>query len=200
MVDKYLPKEFDVYWLNYGKYNDKLFRGKYVELDYRQLDGAYAWARYIKEYILKLEDEKIIFSLDDYLLTKPLKIEKYNQLVDAINNEIVCARLNYCGEYRYKAIQGREYFNAQDGYLCVAQYCIWNRWALISILEKVKTPWEFEEEGTKIMRERRWKTIGFKESVLDYPVTGALSRKWGGIRTIDNNPEDIQWLKENGYL
>ena len=61
----------DIYFLNYGKFSQNdLFCGKYIELDSEQKGGVSSWSKYIVDYLNGIEDEYIIFALDDYFLSK----------------------------------------------------------------------------------------------------------------------------------
>lgn len=166
-LSSYFLKEnmdgFDIYFLNYGEYDGKLYCGTYVSLDDEQRGGVKSWSLYISEYLKKLDDEYVIFALDDYLITNKIDRELYNaiELTDCVK---LCSTSD---------INDKEYS-------CTTQYTIWKKDLLIDILEKVETPWEFEIEGSKYLNTLN-KNITLVP-VMTYPDYSALSSKWKGIR------------------
>lgn len=168
LIKKYLS-DYDVYFLNYGGYDNKLHHGIYVKLDDWQKGGVESWSRYIASYLKTLPDEYVIFALDDYLVSNSLRLPDYEGY-DCVN---LCA--------------GSDSDNKE--YSCTTQYTIWRKECLIEALEQVKTPWEFEIEGSKYIN-KLGKKIKFV-SVLFYPDCSCLSSKWEGILLSDSNIKDL---------
>ena len=176
LTGKYLP--FETTYLNYGG----------------EISG---WSEFIASHLRKLEDKKVIFALDDYLLSSPLDETLYEIL---LNQDVVCARLCDSSFYpKYVLKDGIMWISGQD-YTATTQYCIWDREFLIELLGQVKTPWEFEIEGSKYLNSKGKVVIGTVKPALEYPTSSCLSRSWNGIKVSENNKEDIQYLVEHGYL
>lgn len=181
LVNKYLP-DFDVYWLNYGKFGGKLFCGSYVSLKDEQI-SVDSWSEDIREFLKSIDDEFIIFALDDYLISTPINVGLYN-LIDFEDQ----VEINLCSASKPE----------DTDYSVTTQYSIWKRTFLIEVLEQVNTPWEFEIIGSKYMN-----GLGLKTSyvpALTYPEHSSLSSRWSGIRTEGVKTEDIEWLTNNKYL
>ena len=205
LVSKYLPG-FSVKYLNYGQYNGPLHGADYVNLKDKQDDVSF-WAADIAYYLNGIDDDLIIFALDDYLLSAPLDVPIYERLLDEVLSvpEIVCARL--CQSDFYRAYEWQSY---RDGLIILAdeaeysattQYCIWDRRFLIDLLRQVKTPWEFEITGSRILKQSGKKVIGSTTPALRYPDASSLSSKWRGrVRVVDNRKEDIDYLVKEGHL
>lgn len=174
LINKYL-KGFDVYFLNYGDYNGQLFCGTYISLDTEQKDGTNSWSKYIADYLRRLEDEYIIFALDDYLLSNPVDLSD----------------IDYRGYDCVKLCSGSD-INDKE-YSCTTQYTIWKREFLIDVLEQVKTPWEFEIEGSKYINKLNKNIILIP--AMTYPDCSALSSKWEGVRLIGNE-NDIEEINK----
>ena len=134
------------------------------------------WSTFVGGFLMTLEDEKIIFALDDYLISGPLDREIYN---DLLNRMTFCAKLCHARE------------DENQEYPITTQYCIWNRKALIDLLSKVNTPWEFE--GLKV------DGVIFGNA-LPYYTNSCLSNRWEGVRLDGLNDEDINYLKQNNYV
>lgn len=202
LIDKYLPKDFDVQFLNYGSYDGPLFRGQYVALDDVQHGGVRAWARYLADYIEKnIPDRRLILTADDYFLKEPLNMKTFNRLMELMDKGYDCARL--CTSDFYP--QGERTF-IEDGifevhggseYACAVQYCVWEREALLNVLRQTTTPWSFELEGSKLVG----KVLCTEVPAMDYPDGSCLSLTWAGKVKIGRaNPKDIDVLVSLGYL
>jgi hypothetical protein len=202
LIDKYLPKNFDIYFLNFGEYDGKLIRGNYVSLDDEQRGGVSSWSKYICNYLSSLDDEFVVFSLDDYFLSKPLCEDVFKKLLSLMKNDksICAAKLGFSPSYRtndYTLIDSDTYI-LKKGAVCPAttQYNIWDREYLISILEKISNPWEFE--GISILDKN---VIGSLSIPLKYPEPSSLSsRHPEEINVFGNCIEDIENCIEFEYL
>lgn len=202
LINKYLPEDFDVQFLNFGDFKGDLFRGQFVSLNDVQHGGADSWASYLAGYIEKLDDEYVIFGLDDYLLASKLNRRLFDRLLSHMAlNGFDCARLCisdfYPEERRVKV--DKDLFEIKGGteYACTTQYCIWRREVLLAILRIIRNPWQFEIEGSMAIG---WVVCSYKPA-LTYPDTGSLSPSWGDkIRVQGNDKKDIEWLINKGYL
>jgi hypothetical protein len=205
LLNKYI-EGFEIQFLNYGQFNEKLFCGEYISLDEEQFGGSKAWALYTREYLKTLDDEFIIFGLDDYLLSKELNNNIYASLLRLIigNDYIVCARLCNSDFYKpneYLTISNDLFILKDAQYSVTTQYCIWRRETLIDILDQVDTPWAFEIDGSQILNRTDKKVIGSFKTALEYPDASALSTKWENkIRVAGNNEADINHLIGAGLL
>lgn len=122
LTSKYLPKEFEITYLNYkGDINH--------------------WSTFLVGYLTALTDNHIIFALDDYLIADYLYPSFDWEAATKImtrDKDIVCFKLCYCTEEEHKE------------YPVTTQWCIWDREYLISLLLKVNTPWQFEVVGSRL--------------------------------------------------
>ncbi len=204
LVNKYMKGLFDVYWINYGEYSGKLFTGQYIKLDAHQNGGSSSWSRYICEYLNTIDDELIVFGLDDYLISDYIDLIGYDRLLGQItvNESVVCARL--CTSDFYKNFEelrhGMIMLAGENAYSATTQYCIWRLDFLKLLLMNVKTPWEFEIAGSSYLNGTGKKVIGMKYPVIKYPDSSSMSARWSGINVAQNNPEDIIYLVEQGVL
>lgn len=135
-VSSYLLKKYlighNITFLNYGEYTGKLYCGSFVSLKEKQ-DSVNDWSKDISTYLESLDDEFIIFALDDFLLAEPIHAEELDKL--SVFGEKV--NLHTLADPN------------DNGYSVTTQYTIWKRELLLDILSKFKTPWEFEIEGSK---------------------------------------------------
>lgn len=170
LVNKYLP-DFDVIYLN-------------NEGDTKN------WSKNLSVFFSQLEDEFVIFALDDYLLNSPMDMKVYNELFERINlnKDIACAKL--C----------KNTSQEHEEYPVTTQYMIWRRTDLIWFLDQTTDPWGFEIHGSNIMRYSGKRSVYNDPPALDYPVHSCLSKRWEGVRTDGVNQEDLEYLKNNNLL
>ena len=86
LIKKYIPNNFDVYFLNFGT-SVELFHGSFVSLAEVQEGGSSSWSKYLINFLSSLDDEYIIFTLDDYFLSKQLNLNAYNDIFDVMMND-----------------------------------------------------------------------------------------------------------------
>lgn len=157
---------------------------------------TWAWASVVADYLRKLDDKHVIFTLDDYLLASPLDTSRFQMLLDNMDDDKVCARLCDSSFYKEKTVHGELIEVGVDDYTCTTQYCIWDREALINVLEQVGTPWEFELDGTAFMNRISYQTIGTVTPALVYNTNSSLSAKWEGVDLKGVREEDIKKVQE----
>ena len=169
LANKYLPG-FDFHYLNW-------------------MGDKEQWSNFVASYLAHLDDEFIIFALDDYLLTESLNIQVYEYAVDRIKNdpEVTAVKLFECTPEEH------------DGYPVTTQYTIWRRDKLIDLMTKTKDPWHFEISGSNIFRTMGWKSIHLYPA-LKYNTSSALSGRWEGIKWDGVKQEDIDYIKNNNLI
>jgi hypothetical protein len=163
---KYLPG-FDITYLNY--------KGPIDE-----------WSDYVAGFLKYLTDEKVIFALDDYLVSGPIDMEVFKEANEALGGSLINAKLCECSE------------QDQREYPCTTQYTIWDREFLIQILSFVKTPWQFELDGSKILTQVGGQTI--LRPCIPYFTNSSLSGRWEGVNFEGLKEEDLNYIKSNGLI
>jgi hypothetical protein len=156
LVKKYT--DFDVHWLVYGG----------------EIQG---WSQFIADYLKGLTDERIIFALDDYLIS-----DYFDMGLDLTMGDAVCVKL--CEATAQE----------NEEYPVTTQYCLWDREYLISLLEQTTSPWDFEIRGSRIFKEQGKELLHLP--VLKYNTHSALSKRWEGVRLDGLNEEDIKEVQK----
>jgi hypothetical protein len=164
LTDKYLPSYFDIYYKNY--------EGPIEE-----------WAEYVKSLLRGAPDDKVIFSLDDYLIADHIDIAKYHAAEHELTGDVVCVKLCQSTEQEHR------------DYPVTTQYCIWDREYLFNLLGKVRTPWEFEIKGSRIFDKQV-----LLRPCLNYHTNSSISARWQGINFEGLKPDDIKILTTRGYI
>lgn len=151
LTDKYLPG-FEIIYLNYTGPIEK-------------------WAEYLKDYLCLFNDKLIIFALDDYLISGPIDTQQYRLAETYIRYHADIKAIKLC----YSTPEEHE------EYPCTTQYTIWDRDYLIWLLgqqqEPINTPWEFEINGSKLMKKE-----SMQVQCIPYFTNSCLSGRWKGVR------------------
>jgi hypothetical protein len=211
LIKKYLPSDMDVLYLNSGRKCPKLYVGRYIDTGWLTNVSPRFWSLRLRRILVGIEDEFIILGLDDFFLSRNLKIQSYEKLMRAMamDANVVCAHLSisperkYFGkEFEFSEVPGVFELVKNTPYLISTQYSIWRKDYLVELLSNVRTPWEFEVQGSKILsKQENLKVIHTFPATLAYPESSAMSARTPGyISVLGNKTSDILELIERGHL
>jgi len=173
----------------------------FISLAEKQEGGPNKWSRYIHDYLVTIDDEYIIFSLEDFFpIQKPNKEILYN-LIEIIQNDQTIGRCDITWDSfinifdknnkekargTYKALQKNKdytviYVPPNAPYRISTQPSIWRKDYLLKLLDNDWTPWQFEILGTQTAAMLADKVIAAADSTfINYATKwihkGALSR------------------------
>lgn len=181
LLGKYAPKT-NIYFLNYGSYNGKLYCGEFVSLKSQQ-DGIKSWAGDIKDYLKRIDDEYIIFGLDDFLLANEYNSKEFENIVALKDKTCLFSLAD----------------PTDKSYSVTTQYTLWDREFLIEMLSRFETPWEFEIEGSKYFNSLN-KNYDYLK-VFTYDDGSALSKRHEGKVNVNLlKRDDVEELINLGHL
>jgi hypothetical protein len=207
LFNKYMPGEFEFFFLNYGDYTGQLVTGSYIALDDEQKGGPDSWSKYLVDYLSRVSDDFIIFGLDDYLLSNFIDLDAYHDLLDYMKDDysIGAAKLGISPSYRmndYSLIDDHVYvLKKEANYSATTQLCIWRRQFLIDVLSKVGNPWQFELLGSDYIKSTGARIVGSLKMPLRYPEPSSISsRHPGKISVFGNRVGDIEHCIKEKYL
>lgn len=161
LVGKYLP--FKVHWLNWVG----------------ELNG---WSNFVATYLAHLDCEKVVFALDDYLVSG-FNQEIFDKAVKEVKLNTVAVKLCETTPEEH------------ESYPVTTQYTIWDRQFLIDLLTETTTPWDFEIRGSQIFRNIGTKSLyGFP--AIKYDVHSCLSSRWEGVKWDGVKEEDLNIIKQ----
>lgn len=163
LTDKYLPG-FDVQFINNTGTSDE-------------------WSKFIREYLMTLDDEFIVFALDDYLLREPMKMDLFDNALTRFTDDVACVKIH------------RSTLTEHADYPVTTQYTIWHRQSLIELLEKTTNPWDFELHGSKILIDSGKKSLSGPVA-LEYYTNSSLSSRWKGVRMYGLKQEDAEMVQK----
>ena len=160
LFKKYMPNTFEPIWLEY--------------------DGPIeGWSGFVEDYLDQLEDDWVIFTLDDYLLSGRLDYYRFKK---ALKEKVVATKLCYATD------------EENESYPVTTQYTLWDRRYLIRLLGQVNTPWEFELKGSEIFKQTG--QVAKFVNVIPYYTNSSLSSKWKGVRLDGLSEEDIKLVQK----
>ena len=172
----------------------------FVSLAEKQEGGAKKWTRYLYNYFKTIEDEYVIFSLEDFFPTQKPNLQTLNMLFEFTKTHNVgrCDitwdsyinifdRNNTAAKNRsYKVLKKSNDFvllqipeNAP--YRISTQPSIWEKEYLLEFLNNDWSPWDFEVQGTVKSAQLDKRIIAIADpSYLNFPTKwvhkGAISR------------------------
>jgi len=165
LVEKYLP--FETTFINYE-------------------GNVKSWSAFIADYFRQLDDEYVIFALDDYLISHPLDERAFAYALNSVDEQTVCIKLCDCSEKDH-----------QD-YPVTTQWCLWNREYLISILDRTGDPWSFEMTGSNLHKEGG--KVSLNIPCIRYDPHSCLSSRWVGVKVDGLKEEDINYIEKNELI
>lgn len=206
LLNKYLSKEFDVYYLNYGEFSGDILMGQYVDLGDID-DSPQSWGKNLANYLSTLTDDYIILGDDDFFLSKKVNIDEFYKLFVFMNwyKNVCCVKL--CNS----SFHNLEEYDIVSGSICllketspwtaVVQYCLWDREVLIELLRQCENPWEFETEGSRRLNKSGKRVIFSLNAPFIYSDGSALSRNQPGkVSILGIKKNDIENMIKLNYL
>lgn len=201
LVNKYIPSGFEVNFINYGKYNGKIYGANYKKITNFRFGGVKNWGKYLANFFKNISDDLLIFSLDDFFISKPFDVDRFISIKKIIESDIKIAnaQLSITSQQRNKEyyVENNNCFlyPRENNYSATCQWTLWRKSSLIDILENISDPWDFEINGSILLNNSGLKTLISDPPVIFYPSNSALSeRNKGMVSVFGNKEEDIKEL------
>lgn len=117
-------------------------------------DKEVTWSERLYRCLENIDEEFIIFSLEDFFLldyVKEDKLEKCYQYMKENSDIAVCRLQTSDNENLKKSNKYEEFYIADNtiGFRLETQVALWNRKTLMSFIDLSEDPWQFEGTGTK---------------------------------------------------
>lgn len=196
LVNKYIPDDFEVNYINYGNYNGEIFGANYNKIANFRSGGIKNWGKYLASYFKNINDDLLIFSLDDFFLSKPFDVNRFLSLKKTIERDLKIAnvQLSITTQQRKKKyyVENNNYFlfPQENNYSATCQWTLWRRSSLIDILENITDPWDFEINGSVLLNNSGLKTLISDPPIMFYPTNSALSMRNKDMISVFGNKED----------
>jgi hypothetical protein len=194
LFNKFWPK-LEVNYIGFKKPDFDLYSKNHIfhSIAPSQEGGASKWSKYIYDFMKDIEDDLVIFLIDDYWLCKEPIIDMINIAQEIMQNNDSIGRfdLTFDSQVEKTIVSTSEHGKYSIGsrhsmsmYRISTQPSIWKKDYLLDILKNERSPWEFELNGTdyaKIKYPDKYETVAFyDEDMINYPIRtvakGAVSR------------------------
>lgn len=176
----------------------------FISIAAEQVGNADSWSKYILEYLEQIEDEEIIFVLEDFLPTKAPNLELISQSLNLMKKMDNVARF----DLTFDSYISNDYSILTTGnkislikktkfasYNVSTQPSIWKTDFLKKILSKTTNPWNFEIEGNKMFGDKKDFLAFADPSYQNYPTSwihkGSHSRHIGNKVNLLGLPMEI---------
>ena len=199
--------EFDFYSENH----------EFVSLAPKQEGGSNNWTRYMHEYIKTINDDVLMFSIDDYLLCTLPDEAMLNIALKLISKNDNIGRFDLTFDSQ---VEGNTLpvANIQDyqvhvkhpsaPYRISTQPALWKREYLLKFLDNNWSPWQFELNGTSMASKKKLPEQTFcfyDKKMINYPVRtiakGAVSRhNPGKFNVLGLNADTIKELVDHEFV
>lgn len=202
LFKKFWGNKQKVVWMGFKKPEKELPKNfTFVSLAEKQEGGSTKWTRYIHDYLVSIDDEYIIFSLEDFFPTGEPNWNILSELYGQVKNDKTIGRCDIAWDSfitvfsknnpakmlnKYKIVKKNENYSVIDipkeaPYRVSTQPAIWRRDYLLRFLDNDWNPWQFEEIGTALSRNTPDKIIAVADGKFQHFPTkwihkGAVSR------------------------
>ena len=120
-------------------------------------DNLKNWSNDLKNYFLSIDDEYFIMTVDDSFLVHPTNIDLYKMITDYMQKNKKIGRV---GLERDLATRPHGYYDTVNNTVLVKaatnatsrisiRWSVWKKEYILKFLTPGRTPWSFEDEGTK---------------------------------------------------
>ena len=187
----------------------------FVSIAPKQIGGADAWSKYILDHLSSLDDEFVIFTLEDFFPTASPNLSVIRGVLSLMKKDKIVGRFDLTYDSftqgQYKLLKERKNLSliSKDKftqYRISTQPAIWRREFLIEILKKTTTPWDFEINGSKLSNSMDQHILAFADPTFEkFPTywihKGAVSRSCPGkINVLGLDVETIREMSSIGLF
>jgi len=192
LFDKYWPSQTKIDVIGFKKPDFEISsKMNFVSIDIQQKGGAKSWSKYILQYLQQVQEEQIIFTLEDFFPTKEPNLNLLNSVNQLLKKDKKIGRFDLTydsytyGQYNVlKNIKNLTLICKEryTDYRVSTQPSLWNKDFLIEILKNTTSPWDFEINGTKYSNVLNYQVLAFAdETYNNFPTywihKGAVSRQ-----------------------
>ena len=209
LMDKYCPEVTDIDVLGYSNFPKLSDKYNIVSLAKRQED-INDWGRNLHEYLKKLDDEFIIFGLEDLLPKRPINYEIFNAGLELLQRDKLNVRyelgIGHCWHGRTEFVVANGGFNIykygyESLYRISTQWAIWRRSYLLHYLNQFGSPWQFEVEGSRVAASDGYNVFASLDNTAWDWVHSALSGKYPNmVNVLGIERETVEEMISRGLL
>lgn len=204
LMDKYLPEITDIEVLGYSVFPELPPKYKCVSLAPEQV-SLDTWTRNLYNYIKDIEDEFVVFTLEDLLPIRSMNYDIFNKGMDIMRDYSIICRYElgtgHCWHKHVSDFKGFYAYGYDSLYRISTQTSVWRTKYLLEFLDNDWTPWQFEVEGSKIAQDWKGEVIATKDNYALEWVHSALSSKYPYMINVAGiQHSDVEEMIELGLL
>lgn len=204
LIKKYWSKHpNDIYLIT----ENKTYTHEGLKIRCQNIGCNFTWSERLYHCLKEIPSKYIIFSLEDFFLldyVKSKELEKCYEWMEE-NSDIAVCRLAVSNEKGLIKTQQYENFYIAGGDITFrldTQFALWNKEALLSFLDLSENPWQFEEFGTKRIKDTNriflWNYGENDYDISNMIVPYKINQSYGyGIAWGKWLWNDKKWFEEN---
>lgn len=164
--------------------------------------GEYSWSGGIRKYLKSIDDERVLFMLEDYWLIDHLRhgwlrfADDYMAAWPEVQKVDLCSDRQGHAHSDYSA----EFIRAEhDNCLTSVMAAIWRRDFFLDCLgNHDETPWAFEVDGTHRLWQREYMILGLKTPAVLYKLA-VRNGRLDNLILEDRSAAEVAELAELGF-
>lgn len=168
------------------------------------------WSQRLLDVLAQIEEEYIIFSLEDFFLLEQVKTDRIEECLNWMKEDKSIAE---CRLTTYDTITKGEYYKntvfricpSEHPYRIDTQFAIWRKSYLMSVLNPMETPWQFEGRASARSQALPDKLLWLSPSPLNtHDLSDMIVPYFNkpadgyGIAWGKWMPNNKKWFKQNG--
>ena len=163
------------------------------------LAGKGSWAGRLIRYLEQSDEDKILFTLEDYLIQSKVDTARVRVAEKLCEGDVGYVRLSN-GPYKYfekhtagsPDIKGFKQYPLCERFSMVVHMGFFQKQFLLDVLKDGEDTWETENKGSVRLREEdfdlKWRVLWPKTNIINYMANGGLMKK-GKPR-----PQCLKWV------
>lgn len=197
---------------------------KYISMAPIQEGGVQNWSTYLRNYFESIDDEIILWGIDDHLVVDKVNYHLINYFYELMKKDPTIGRVGLTygisnrehkiidtysylepGKYSITETEIIELTQCESpgkpfAYRIDCNFGFWRKEYLLKYLQPGWTPWQFEVEGSKLARNDGWRILSAKNNYGVLKVEGKRSIAPGKVNLLGAKFEDILKLLELGLV
>jgi hypothetical protein len=207
--DKYWTKNNKLKFLGFSPCPYKLNkRCEYISLADNQLGGVNNWSTYLINYFNSIDDEIILFGIDDHFIVDFIDETILEYLIDVIKQNKSIGRISLIDNIDkrpHENIIDLDHFtlirqNQNTNYRIDCQFSLWRKDYLLNYMLSKWTPWDFEIEGSKLARNDGYEILGTSKRYCVIKIEGKRHFEQNSINLLGARYLDIMELIDKNII
>lgn len=216
--EKYWPNQ-DTIILGYKQPDFSLLPNQqYISMAPVQEGGVKAWSNYLRDYFMSVDEDIILWGIDDHLVVDMVNNELISYFYDLMQQDPTIGRVGLTygiSNREHKIVDSIVTSHGRSDIIELTQcespggrfafridcnFGFWRKEYLLKYLQYWMTPWEFEVQGSTAARHDGWRILSAKGKYAVLKVEGKRSIAPGKVNMLGVKFEDILKTLELGLV